>query len=80
MTTFEVGPERRLVLDADRLRLERREADDWRVELDEPFPLPPWRTRELARLIVPAGGPIPVRPLRDAEGVRALLRQLLGRA
>ena len=76
---IDLGPDRRLALDATRLRLERREGDAWRVELEEPFPIPPWRTRELARLILPAGGPIPVRPLPDAEAVRRMVAQLLGR-
>lgn len=73
-----LGPARRVVLRQERLLLEERLADGgWRALFEEPLPVPAWRTRELARLLDPAG-PVPVRPLRELEGVRRLLAQLLG--
>lgn len=58
---------------------------DGALELwDKPFvadlEVPPWRTRELARLLAP-GAPVPVRPLRVLDDLVRFLRDLrLGEA
>lgn len=73
-----LGPDRRVVLREERLLLEERAAEGgWRALFEERLEVPSWRTRELARLLDPSG-PVPVRPLRDLDGVRRLLAQLLG--
>lgn len=72
-----LGPRRRVVVREERVYLEEAAGEAWAVLFEAAFEVPSWRTRELARLLVP-GGPVPVRPLRDGEGVRRLLEQLLG--
>lgn len=47
----------------------------WRKPVADDLEVPPWRTRELARLLAP-GAPVPVRPLRGLDDVLRLVRDL----
>ncbi|MBX3471490.1 MAG: hypothetical protein KF878_31945 [Planctomycetes bacterium] len=59
-----------------KLRAEARgEVERWTKPLIHGLPLPPWRTRELARLLAP-DAPVPVRPLRGLDDVLRLVRDL----
>ncbi len=47
----------------------------WRKPVADELEVPPWRTRELARLLAP-GAPVPVRPLRALDDLLRLVRDL----
>lgn len=47
----------------------------WEKVFVEDLEVPPWRTRELSRLLAP-GAPVPVRPLRAKDDVLRLVRDL----
>lgn len=77
----ELGVERALKLRGGRtLELKVLKSSDGALQLwGKPFmddlEVPPWRTRELARVLAP-GAPVPVRPLRGQDDVLRLLRDL----
>jgi hypothetical protein len=86
LLTPALGVERGLKLRGGRLvELKVATKGDGALELwSKPFvadlEVPPWRTRELARLLAP-GAPVPVRPLRVLDDLVRLLRDLrLGEA
>lgn len=57
------------------LREARRGVELWEKPVAHELELPPWRTRELARLLAP-DAPVPVRPLRSLDDVTRLVRDL----
>lgn len=66
---------RGVTLELEVHRESRGAVERWEEPFAHDLEVPPWRTRELARLLAP-DAPVPVRPLRSLDDVARLVRDL----